>query len=66
MQELRCGSTMHAKLDGFHLKVRCGRRSCGAKRGVVIIHTFDLNTGKLIDTTGYADPIVKEDDSASR
>ncbi len=64
--QLRCSSTMHAKLDGDKLKVRCRRRPCGAKRGVIVVHTFDLTTGKMVGTTMYADPIVKEDDSASR
>jgi hypothetical protein len=57
MHELRCGGTMHAKLlDDRILEVKCGRRSCGAKRGVVVLHTFDLNSGQMVGTARYAEP----------
>lgn len=61
--ELRCGNTMHGKLDVVdgQLEVKCGRRSCGAKRGVVVLHTFNLATGKLVRTDRFADPIRNED-----
>lgn len=65
MHELRCGGTMHGKLDNDILEVKCGRRGCGAKRGTVVLHTFDLKTGEMVGTKKYADPIVKEDNSAT-
>lgn len=61
--ELRCGGTMHGKLDivDGKLEVKCGRRSCGAKRGVVVLHTFDLSTGEMVGTRRFADPVRNED-----
>jgi hypothetical protein len=63
MIELRCGGTMHSKLDiqAMTLEVKCGRRGCGAGRGVVVLHTFDLTTGELVGTARFADPIKKEE-----
>lgn len=57
MIELRCGGTMHGRMDGFLLEVKCHRRSCGSKPGVVVLHTFDVMTGTLVGTKRYQDPI---------
>jgi len=68
MRELRCIGTMHGKLD-IHdgkLEVKCGRRRCGAGRGVVVLHTFDLTNGELVGTKRYADPGKEEEQHASR
>lgn len=56
--ELRCGGTMHGKLSvrDAILEVKCNRRGCGAKPGVVVLHTFDVNTGKMIGTRKFRDP----------
>jgi hypothetical protein len=61
--ELRCGGNMHGKLDIVNgkLEVKCRRRGCGAKRGVVVLHTFELSTGKMVGTRKFADPVGKED-----
>lgn len=64
MIELRCGGTMHGKLsihDG-KLEVKCGRRGCGAKRGVVVLHTFDVTTGEMVGTQHFADPNTRNED----
>lgn len=69
MIELRCAGTMHGKLDIHNgkLEVKCGRRGCGAGRGVVVLHTFDVTTGNLVGTKRYADPIRNQEHShASR
>jgi len=52
--ELRCASRMHGEMvrPGV-LEVRCHSRFCGKRAGVVILHWFDLETGKLIDTKEY-------------
>jgi hypothetical protein len=56
MNELRCEGTMHGKLlDENHLEVKCGRRACGARPGVVVLHTFDLTTSEYV-TRRFADP----------
>lgn len=57
MHDLRCGGRLHAKvLDEQHLEVKCPRRACGAKPGVVVLHVFDIHTGELISTKTFADP----------
>lgn len=68
MKELRCIGTMHGKLDIHEgkLEVKCGRRRCGAGRGIVVLHTFDLITGELVGTKKFADPAKKEEHYASQ
>lgn len=56
MLELRCGGTMHGRMEDNLLEVKCSRRSCGVQPGVVVLHTFDVTTGKLVNTTKYASP----------
>lgn len=58
MRILRCeGNTIHGRmLDDHTLEVKCKRRLCGVKRGVIVLHTFDIRDGKLITTKRYADP----------
>lgn len=66
MHELRCGGTMHGKLEDHLLEVKCSRRSCGAGRGIVVLHTFNLNTGELVGTSRFADPTRTGENHASR
>lgn len=55
--ELRCDGTLHGKLqDGKYLEVKCDRRKCGYRRGIIILHTIDITTGELISTKTYAEP----------
>lgn len=60
--DLRC----HFKLHGIVIEpgvfeVKCNSHLCGAGRGVVILHRFDLGTGQLIKTLVFHDtPIRKE------
>lgn len=56
--ELRCGGTLHGIVtdDGQHLEVKCKRRSCGAKKGVVVLHTISLTTGKVTHTRRFKEP----------
>lgn len=57
MDELRCGHNLHGVLiDENTLEVKCRSKACGAKRGVVVLHRFDLTTGHLISTNIYRDP----------
>lgn len=66
--ELRCGGTMHGKLNIVNgmLEVKCSRRRCGAERGVVVLHTFDLSTGNMIKTQRFRDPYNRGAKNASR
>lgn len=54
--ELRCASRLHGVLvrPGV-LEVHCHSRFCGKRSGVIVLHWFDLETGKLIDTKEYQD-----------
>lgn len=58
MHILRCeGNTIHGRmLNDTTLEVKCKRRRCGVKPGVVVLHTFNIATGDLIETKKYADP----------
>lgn len=60
--ELRCNGTLHGILldDGKHLEVKCKRRSCGAQRGVVVLHTISLETGKVTSTKRFTEPTGKD------
>jgi hypothetical protein len=58
--ELRCAGTLHGILiDSTHLEVKCKRRACGARPGVVVLHTISLETGKVTSTEKYSDPARK-------
>jgi hypothetical protein len=60
---LRCSSKKHAEVINDHtIEVKCSSRFCGAGRGVVILHRFDLTTGKST-TRIYRDPIKKKESS---
>jgi hypothetical protein len=60
--ELRCGGTLHGILqdDGKHLEVKCKRRTCGARPGVVVLHTISLETGKVTSTSRFTEPSGKD------
>ena len=61
MSDLRCPGTLHGILSDDHvmLEVKCKRRVCGARPGVIVLHTFNVVTGCLVDTKRYAEPIRK-------
>lgn len=58
MIDLRCNGTMHAKLDVDRgtIEVKCGRRGCGASPDTVVLHTFSVATGELVETRRFANP----------
>lgn len=58
MHDLRCGgNTIHGRMLNDHtLEVKCKRRACGVKPGVIVLHEFDIRTGKLIQTRQFANP----------
>ncbi len=67
MIELRCDGTMHGRLDpeAQTIEVKCVRRGCGASKQVVVLHTFSLTTGKMVDTRRFANPPRRRTDGAS-
>jgi hypothetical protein len=62
MTELRCPNTMHGILDVDKdtIEVKCDNNRCGARSGVVVLHTFDLISGALLRTRRFRDPITKQ------
>lgn len=58
---LRCSSKKHAEVINDHtIEVKCSSRFCGAGRGVVVLHRFDLISGKSTTRTFRDPPIKKE------
>lgn len=56
--ELRCpGPTLHGIVNGEAktIEVRCKRRRCGVRPGVVVLHTFALDSGRLLKTQRFKD-----------
>jgi len=60
MKQLRCPNTMHGELDEESgiLEVKCTSKRCGAGNGVIVMHKFDLHTGKMLDTKKFSDPVI--------
>jgi hypothetical protein len=53
---LRCQSKKHAELISDHvIEVKCSSRFCGARRGVVVLHRFNLTTGEMT-TRKFSEP----------
>lgn len=42
------------------VEVKCDRSHCGAGRGRVVLHRFDVRTGELLETLRFADPTPKK------
>lgn len=53
--ELRCASRVHGLVfvDDDVVEVRCPSRFCGKRAGVVVLHRFQVSTGKLLSTKEY-------------
>lgn len=58
MHTLRCaGKTIHGRmLDDHTLEVKCKRRACGVRPGVIVLHSFDIRTGEITETRKFANP----------
>jgi hypothetical protein len=57
--DLRCpaGSLYGRVTDGEGtVEVKCKRRWCGYRPGVVVLHTIDLKTGNMVSTKKFAEP----------
>lgn len=64
MIDLRCPGTMHARIDleAKIIEFKCKRRGCGAAPGVVVLHTFALDSGRLLSTRQFRDPSQRKED----
>lgn len=59
--DLRCDSgVLHGKTEPGFLEVSCKSRFCGKVGGVVVIHRFEVETGKLVGTFKFSNPTVTE------
>lgn len=60
--ELRCEGMLYGILSDDHktLEVKCKRRGCGARKGIVVLHTISLDTGKVISTQRFAEPQTRK------
>ena len=63
---LRCDHALYGLLtDERWLEVKCKRRACGYKKGLVVLHTIDIQSGKVVSTQRFADPrFTKENTNA--
>lgn len=39
------------------IEVKCRSARCGATAGIVVLHEFDVETGKLMGTERFSEPI---------
>jgi fructose 1,6-bisphosphatase len=42
------------------LEVKCRSTRCGAAPGLIVIHGFDVRTGKLVGTETFRDPAATQ------
>lgn len=57
--ELRCDNGIKfGELfpDREVVEVKCRSARCGAGRSVIVIHSFDLSTGKMVGTDIFREP----------
>lgn len=61
--ELRCEGTLFGVIsdDLKTIEVKCKRRKCGHRPGVVVLHTLSLETGKEVSTRRFADPAYRKE-----
>lgn len=63
--ELRCPSRIQGIITSSGLlEIKCRSKACGARRGVVVLHYFNLLGGELtpVKTTVLNDPVVWYED----
>jgi hypothetical protein len=56
--DLRCNHKKFAEIleeEGV-LEIKCSSSFCGAGPGTVVLHRFDLQSGKMVETRKYAEP----------
>lgn len=61
MIEIRCPAKLHGIIvsDG-EFEVKCRSRFCGYRPGIVVLHRFSTDTGKLIKTLRFREPEPKK------
>lgn len=61
--ELRCEGNLFGVIsdDGKSIEVKCKRRACGHIADTVVFHTFNLQTGELISTQRFKQPLSRKE-----
>jgi hypothetical protein len=61
-QDLRCDNgILFGILDDGVVKVKCKSDRCGAGPGRVVIHSFDISSGVLLETRKFKDPATRRE-----
>lgn len=56
-EELRCQYKLHGIItEAGEFEVKCSSKFCGASSGIVVLHYFSLDNGKLLRTVTFSDP----------
>lgn len=62
--EIRCtNGILFGTIEDCVLEVKCRSNRCGHEAGTVVIHRFDLGTGKLIDTRKFKSPRLTREEA---
>lgn len=67
---LRCPNDLYGIFDPVDLtiEVKCKRRRCGSKPGVIVLHKISLKEGQIgtvVSTRRFADPRRKKENHGS-
>lgn len=55
--QLRCDHKLHGIIPSPRVvEVACDSRYCGAAKGVVVLHRFDIDSGQLVETLRFKSP----------
>lgn len=64
--EFRCPNVMHGIRKGNLFEVKCRHWRCkNREKNKVVLHYYDIDTGELVKTIEYKDPVKREAASGS-
>lgn len=66
--QIRCDGNLYGVISDDHqsIEVRCKRRACGHKPGVIVLHTISLASGQVTSTKRFKDPYFERKDNGNR
>lgn len=60
--ELRCPSKLHMRIvDATTVETTCNSKFCGHGNGTVVLHRWDIATGKLTETLKFKQTNPRKD-----
>lgn len=63
---MRCASgILHGVVEGDVIEVSCKSNLCGKRKGVLVLHRFNTQTGELISTSIFKQPERGESNGTS-